>query len=126
MAAVRAVLFDSDQRVLFLRRSPTSGGRRGQWCLVGGRIQPGESSEQALTREAMEETALHVRPRLKIETVGPQEYWLTDLLSSPDTLSLNHESDQFTWLPVSELRTLHPLMDFRTVIRIIGRVSKLR
>lgn len=53
------ILFDeSRQRLLLTRRADN-----GEWCLPGGAMEPGESVEEACTREFYEETGLHVRPK---------------------------------------------------------------
>ena len=51
-----AAIFDKDGRVLLTRRADN-----GQWCLPSGGMEPGESPAQAVTREVLEETGLHVR-----------------------------------------------------------------
>lgn len=54
-----AILLDeSKQRVLLTRRRDN-----GQWCLPGGRVDAGESVAEAVVREVLEETGLHVRVR---------------------------------------------------------------
>jgi len=47
-------------RVLIQKRMP-EGAWAGLWEFPGGRIEPGESPEQAVVREFMEETGLVVR-----------------------------------------------------------------
>jgi len=52
-----AVLFSDDrQQVLLTRRTDN-----GQWCLPGGKIDPGESVAEGCEREVFEETGLKVR-----------------------------------------------------------------
>lgn len=59
---VGALVRDGAGRLLLVRRANEPG--RGLWSLPGGRVEPGESAEQALVREVREETGLLV-------TVGP-------------------------------------------------------
>jgi 8-oxo-dGTP diphosphatase len=57
--AVGAVVVNRDGRVLLVRRGrPPSAGA---WTLPGGRVEPGESLEQAVLREVLEETAVRTR-----------------------------------------------------------------
>lgn len=54
----------SDRAALILtRRATTLRDHPGQWALPGGRIEPGESPEQAALREIEEEIGLWVDPR---------------------------------------------------------------
>lgn len=53
-----AVIKDSEGRLLLIKRGHEPGA--GLWSLPGGRIEPGESDQQAVAREVLEETGLHV------------------------------------------------------------------
>ena len=55
---VGAVVFDTQGRLLMIQRGHDPGA--GLWSIPGGRIEPGETDEQALVRELVEETNLHV------------------------------------------------------------------
>jgi 8-oxo-dGTP diphosphatase len=55
---VGAVIKDAAGRVLLIKRGHEPGA--GLWSLPGGRIEPGETDQQAVTREIMEETGLRV------------------------------------------------------------------
>jgi 8-oxo-dGTP diphosphatase len=60
VACVGAVVHDGAGRLLLIRRGHEP--HRGSWSLPGGRIEAGESPEQAVVREVREETGLEVRP----------------------------------------------------------------
>jgi len=51
-----AAIFNEEGKVLLTRRQDN-----GQWCMPSGGMEPGESVEEAITRETLEETGLHVR-----------------------------------------------------------------
>jgi 8-oxo-dGTP diphosphatase len=55
---VGAVIKDASGRLLLIRRGHEPGA--GLWSLPGGRIEPGETHEQAVAREVLEETGLRV------------------------------------------------------------------
>lgn len=57
---VGAIITDDHGRLLLVQRGHDP--EAGRWSLPGGRIEPGESDEQAVIREVWEETGLHVRP----------------------------------------------------------------
>lgn len=54
-----AVLY-RDGKVLIVRRGPGSSGA-GFWEFPGGKVEPGESPEQALQREILEEIGIRIK-----------------------------------------------------------------
>lgn len=56
--AASAVITDGADRVLVVQRGTEPG--RGRWSVPGGKVEPGETLEQAAAREAREETGLDV------------------------------------------------------------------
>jgi ADP-ribose pyrophosphatase YjhB (NUDIX family) len=57
---VGAVIKDAGGRLLLIKRGHEPG--MGQWSVPGGRIEPGETDQEALVRETREETGLIVTP----------------------------------------------------------------
>jgi 8-oxo-dGTP diphosphatase len=55
---VGAVVVDAGGRMLFVRRGHEPAA--GTWSIPGGRVEVGESDEEAIRREMLEETALPV------------------------------------------------------------------
>lgn len=79
---VGAIITDDSGRLLLIRRRNEPGA--GLWSVPGGRIEPGETDEQALVREVLEETSLAVtcgpllgaveRPGLAGDVVDIRDY----------------------------------------------------
>jgi 8-oxo-dGTP diphosphatase len=63
---VGAVIKDRDGRLLLIKRGHEPGA--GLWSLPGGRIEPGETHQQAVAREVLEETGLRVECRRLLGT----------------------------------------------------------
>lgn len=55
---VGGIVLDGTGRLLMVRRGHEPD--RGRWSLPGGRVEPGESDEEATVREVREETGLDV------------------------------------------------------------------
>jgi 8-oxo-dGTP diphosphatase len=61
---VGALVF-KDGAILLIQRGQEPS--KGLWTLPGGLVEPGERLEEAVRREMLEETGLHVRPRQVVE-----------------------------------------------------------
>jgi len=58
--AVKALIPDGDL-ILIVRRSERARGHHGLWELPGGRLEFGETPEEAIVREVREEAGLEIR-----------------------------------------------------------------
>jgi 8-oxo-dGTP diphosphatase len=67
IAGVGAVITNYAGQVVLVRRGKPP--REGQWSIPGGRIEWGETIEEALLREIMEETGLTVQVERLIDVV---------------------------------------------------------
>ncbi|MGB9980649.1 NUDIX hydrolase [Methanobacterium sp.] len=59
--AVRVLLTDEKGKILIIKRSTGSKTNPGKWELPGGKVDSGESFDQALVREVYEETNLKIK-----------------------------------------------------------------
>ena len=107
------IVRDAEGRILLERRSDC-----GWWGVPGGRVEPGESLEQAACREVFEETGLHVRiERLQGIYSGPENrivaYSETDIIHLVDVvlvatiiggeLTISDESSDLQFFPPNAL-----------------------
>jgi len=94
-------------RVLLVQRAPTVRGG-GYWAPVSGEVEPGESQEAAVAREAMEEVGLTVRPLRKVwENISSRgtfrlHWWLAEYVDGELALERREVSDA-RWLTADEI-----------------------
>jgi 8-oxo-dGTP diphosphatase len=79
-----ALVVDDDGRIFFQRRSPARKLFPNTWDIVGGHLEPGETVDEALRREVLEETGWQVS--VVLAPVGEYTYTGDDGLD-------RHESD---------------------------------
>lgn len=101
---------DPDKRLLIVRRGPGQSGA-GHWEFPGGKVERGESPEQALAREILEELDLPIRVGTlfgEVEHAYPSKtirlrlYWAESLHGD---LKLT-EHDAFKWMLPAEIDVL--------------------
>src|SRR5947209_2773139 len=76
VACVGGLAYDDDGRILLIRRRNEPGS--GLWSVPGGRVEPGETDAQAVTREMAEETGLVVEPGALVGRVRRGPYDIAD------------------------------------------------
>ncbi|ACM31463.1 MULTISPECIES: NUDIX domain-containing protein [Rhizobium/Agrobacterium group] len=72
LPAVAAVIRDDEGRILFQEKASGEG-----WSLPAGGIEPGESPEEAIRREVLEETGLMVQDTELLGVFGGKNYRYT-------------------------------------------------
>jgi 8-oxo-dGTP diphosphatase len=104
--AVIAVI-TKGEKVLIIQRAPGIRGA-GYWGPVSGEVEPGETQEAAVAREAMEEVGLTVRPIRKVwENISTRgtfrlHWWVAEYVGGELVPNLAEVSDA-RWLTVEEI-----------------------
>jgi 8-oxo-dGTP diphosphatase len=127
------------EKYLLLRRSPAKDFGRGVWECVTGRVDQGESFEEAIHREVHEELGVDVQteyilgtthfyrgnPTPENELVGV--VYLCSL-GSPDSIKISAEHSELTWLSASQAFELLSATDpsTRWIRRVIERAEAIR
>jgi 8-oxo-dGTP pyrophosphatase MutT (NUDIX family) len=83
--------------------------RYDDWTLPKGKLDPGESFEEAAVREVKEETGIRARlvrelPTTNYEVQGRQKivrYWLMQV-DDDSPFVVNDETDELRWVPLDE------------------------
>lgn len=111
VATVGALIQDGQGRCLMIQTHKWSH----RWGIPGGKIQRGESCEDALRREVMEETALpltDIRFVMVQDCIEPPEFqrsahflllnYLAQCSAPNPQVVLNEEAQKFVWVTISE------------------------
>ena len=106
--AASAVIFRG-HRVLLVQRGQELG--RGLWSLPGGKVEHGERTKAAASREVMEETGailpksrkLLAAQDILVPDAGLHVVRLTYLVQFESSVTLSEEHSDFSWLSLEEI-----------------------
>lgn len=108
---VGAIVRDPSRRLLLVRRGHEPA--MGTWSLPGGRVEEGESDQQAVAREVLEETGLVVRPGPlvgRVDRAGPDHsvYEIYDYTAEAlsGRLQAGTDASEVRWVAVADLPNL--------------------
>ncbi len=98
--------YDGDGRLLLVQRRNDPGA--GLWSVPGGRVEPGETDEQALIREMAEETGLTVEPGPLVGRVVRGPYAIADYRCTPvgGVLAAGDDAADARWCSAADLAAL--------------------
>lgn len=128
--AAGAVVTDLQGRVLLVRRARDP--QRGRWSVPGGRVEPGESLEQAAAREVLEETGLRVEVARELWSLripaGPgREYQVHDFAATVagGDLAPGDDAADVRWVAPAELHSLRLTVHLTGYLRRAGVLPPL-
>jgi 8-oxo-dGTP diphosphatase len=108
---VGAIVRDTEGRLLLIRRGHPPG--EGLWSIPGGRVEPGETDEEAVVRELAEETGLRVAPGALVGMVeragvGDTTYDIYDYAAevTGGTLQAGDDATEARWVTPADLHHL--------------------
>ncbi|MBN1892975.1 NUDIX hydrolase [bacterium] len=127
--SVRALIADDQNRILVIRRANTRFGE-GRWCLPGGKIDYGETAEQAVIKEISEEMSLRCTSCDFFCYRDGLPSGLSDMhcptvffeCRTSGKIKLNDESSAFAWISPNELGEFNLLFHHDEVVKAFWEV----
>lgn len=134
-AKIRAVdvyayrIFNSTPEYLLLRRSPDAQ-YAGQWRMIGGKIEEGETAWQTALREILEETGLHPTRLWAIPSTNAFYEWEHDRVNIIPAFgaevagepTINREHDDYRWMPTEKAAECLRWPEQRRLLTISARM----
>jgi 8-oxo-dGTP diphosphatase len=114
--AVDPIILDSKGKILIIQRAAYKKFKPNAWCLPGGKVEDGETIEQALIRETKEELNLDVVKIIHNTKiiwdfeVQPGEilrmYYF--IVKTKGEITLNHESQNYAFISKEDIPKYFP------------------
>lgn len=128
--AARLIVVDSENRVLLLKRQNTDYGS-GMWCLPGGKVEYGQTVEEAATSELAEETSLEATSLdfLSYQDNVPEKPGEMHCINfyfkcvASGSVKLNEESSDYRWILASEIANYKIVFRNDDALRSFWRVQ---
>ena len=115
----KVIILDSEDRVLFLKRSKYVDKYAGEWDLPGGHLKENESLEAGLKRETLEETGIDLGDCVFYNNLENLNFFYFKYDSQPVTLS--HEHTDYRFFEKSQLKPSEKFQ--RIALEIIQKVK---
>ncbi|MDF2153326.1 8-oxo-dGTP diphosphatase MutT [Vibrio sp. CAU 1672] len=105
---VAAIIFNQDQSQIFITKRPDDKHQGGLWEFPGGKVEPGESVEQAMVRELDEEVGITVTEQAHFQHLEfdyPDKSLKFDFMvvSAFEHQPYGREGQQGKWVRIVEL-----------------------
>lgn len=107
-----AVIVNNDNKILLLKRSSEPKiWQPSKWALAGGAVEKGETPQQAVEREILEETGLEIKKFVKTFAIQRNPDSIEHVFAcrygdDPTDIKLNDEHTNYGWYSVDEMNYL--------------------
>jgi len=121
-----AVVIKNNDKFLLIKRAK-KGEAEDYWCPITGAIEPGETQEQAVIREASEEMGITVEPIKKVwecYTADKQyllHWWSAKLIDDRITMDPEEVKD-YQWVDYEQMKDINKM--FRADLEFFEEASK--
>ncbi len=129
--SVRAFITSEEGTILVLKRSKSNYGS-GAWCLPGGKVDYGDSPEQAIVREIKEETGLRFKNYhfLAYQNSPPLKKGFMHCLNmyfagtADGDVKINSESAEYAWVTPQKARAMKLVFGAADVLPLYMETEK--
>jgi len=126
LSAALIILYDSEKRILLQHRSTDADRLPGYWAFFGGGIEEGETPEDAVRRETLEELKYElIAPQLVVEqdfklpnAEGHMHVYIEAFNGDKNKLQIS-EGQGWGWFKADELTKLKMIDHDRYVVRLV-------
>ena len=98
MKGSAVVILDDNSSMLLLMRSGKSRWMPKKWGLPGGKIETGETAEEAVIRETKEETSLDIQNLTYLKDLSNKAVDLFYASSYDGNVQIDFEHDDYEWV----------------------------
>jgi 8-oxo-dGTP diphosphatase len=123
-----AVIIRQAGKFLLIKRAKKDAAED-YWCPITGAVEPGETQEQAVKREAFEEMGIEVTPIKKVWECHTHDdkyvlhWWSAEMRASRIRMNLQ-EVKAYKWLSYEQMKRI-PKM-FKTDLEFFKNAARLR
>ena len=98
MKGSAVAILDDDSNMLLLLRSEKSRWMPKKWGLPGGKIESGETAEEAVIRETKEEASLNIQNLTYLKDLSNKSVDLFYTTSYDGNVQIDFEHDDYEWV----------------------------
>jgi 8-oxo-dGTP diphosphatase len=98
MKGSAVAILDDDSSMLLLLRSAKSRWMPKKWGLPGGKVETGETSEEAAIRETKEEANLNIQNLTYLKNLSNKTVDLFYVTSYDGNVQIDFEHDDYEWV----------------------------
>lgn len=124
--AQKALVLNSEGKILILRRTKTAPSRPLGWDIPGGSLAFGEDPKEGMLREIKEETGIlvsNVKPIDVIHFLDDDVYTLMigyTAISQTDHVNLSFEHDEYKWISKEEFLNENIPATFKEFLQFVS------
>ena len=106
------------QYLMFYRNAKPNDPNKGKWIGLGGKIEAGETPEQCVCREVLEETGLSITQyayrgvvNFESDRDGCERMHVFTATAWDGTLNMDCDEGELRWIPKADVTTQYPVWE---------------